>query len=165
MQRTDYEHLDHEPLAVLLNAFPASEPVVKARKLPGAGLEPSARLRFWCIIGTVLPLPRLATLPVPSRASCPWGRVATPCRAPLQAMSGPEDDVYAQVEKRAVAANSRMALNSRFWSNLYVTQLRNKVAAGTFESRKVRGRQRRWTRGRRAGLSAAAPLCRHSVLV
>ncbi|EFN59179.1 hypothetical protein CHLNCDRAFT_138071 [Chlorella variabilis] len=80
VQRTDYEHLDHEPLAVLLNAFPASEPV---------------------------------------------------------AMSGPEDDVYAQVEKRAVAANSRMALNSRFWSNLYVTQLRNKVAAGTFESRKA----------------------------
>jgi hypothetical protein len=30
-----------------------------------------------------------------------------------------------------------MALNARFWSNLYVTQLRSKVAPGTFESRKV----------------------------
>jgi hypothetical protein len=56
-------------------------------------------------------------------------------------MSGPEDDAYKQVEKKAVAANSRMTLNSRFWSNLYVTQLRNKVAPGTFESRKVKQRE------------------------
>lgn len=31
VQRTDYEHLDHEPLAVLLNAMPSEEPLVQAR--------------------------------------------------------------------------------------------------------------------------------------
>ena len=54
-------------------------------------------------------------------------------------MSGPgeEEDVFTQVEKKAVAANARMPLNTRFWSNLYTSQLRPILASGTFESRKV----------------------------
>jgi hypothetical protein len=30
VQRVDYEHLDHEPLAVMLNAMPSGEPMVQA---------------------------------------------------------------------------------------------------------------------------------------
>lgn len=52
-------------------------------------------------------------------------------------MAGPGDNVYVQAEKRAIAANSRMTVNARTWSNLYVTALRPKVAPGTFESRKA----------------------------
>jgi hypothetical protein len=53
-------------------------------------------------------------------------------------MSGPgQEDVFTQVEKKAVAANARMPLNTRFWSNLYTSQLRPILASGTFESRKV----------------------------
>lgn len=80
-----------------------------------------------------------AALPCPHSECCYKCAPSLPCVP--QAMSGPEDDAYKQVEKNAVAANSRMTLNSRFWSNLYVTQLRNKVAPGTFESRKVTQRE------------------------
>lgn len=52
-------------------------------------------------------------------------------------MAGPGDSVYAQAEKRAIAANARMTVNARTWSNLYSTALRPKVAPGTFESRKA----------------------------
>lgn len=52
-------------------------------------------------------------------------------------MNGPEDDIFAQQEKKALAANARMPVNPRFWSNLYVSQLRPKLVSGTFESRKV----------------------------
>ncbi|KAI7844538.1 hypothetical protein COHA_001896 [Chlorella ohadii] len=54
----------------------------------------------------------------------------------VKSMSGPEDDIFAQQEKKAVAANARMPVNPRFWSNLYVSQLRPKLVSGTFESRK-----------------------------
>lgn len=74
-------------------------------------------------------------------------------------MSGPEDSVFAQQERRAVAANARMPVNSRFWSSFYVSQLRNKLASGTYESRKVRRdgavNRRRWAP---APLPQGAPL-------
>lgn len=80
----------------------------------------------------------------------------------LQSMNGPEDDIFTQQEKKALAANARMPVNPRFWSNLYVSQLRPKLVSGTFESRKVR---RGWGGGERdsrlsmgLGLAARARL-------
>lgn len=136
--QVDYEHLDHEPSAVLLNIAPgpAGEPLVTVRGPEGEG-------GAWQREGQLS-----------SRLTAPPGRhsrcalvdpcmLASPKSTPhtiltrLQAMAGPEDAIYPQAEQRAVAPNARMPLNPRFWSSFYVTQLRGKTAAGTFESRKV----------------------------
>lgn len=52
-------------------------------------------------------------------------------------MAGPEDGVFQQAEKKALAPNKRITSSPQYWSDFYVSQLRPKLAPGTFESRKA----------------------------
>lgn len=163
VQRVDYEHLGKEPADVKLNIAPGAEPLVTVRPAPGSFVCPArAAVGVWRVSGHALRMrqPRLAC----------WSQASPPLAAVLwaQGMGGPEDDVFQQVEKKAVAPNKHMVSNPKYWSDFYVSQLRPKLASGTFESRKVScggaAARRRCPAGVPAGLPllpflAACPCC------
>lgn len=130
---------------MVLNISPAGEPLVQVGR--GTQARRSACLRgshqgllVHCgFAGPPQPAAELSVAVQPAPAGHERHKRVCRVRPGLQGMSGPGDDVAAQVEKAPVPPNPRMAApgSTRAWSSFYVSALRPKVAPGTFESRKA----------------------------